>query len=80
MLSFKQKTAYEMSLCDWSSDVCSSDLFTFCHKDGVICISEAIDISPGNIIYHYLKQGLLGEIVDSRLRFKKVYKTNWKFL
>ena len=25
MLS-KQKTAYEMSLCDWSSDVCSSDL------------------------------------------------------
>ena len=23
---FKQKTAYEMSLCDWSSDVCSSDL------------------------------------------------------
>ena len=25
---FKQKTAYEMSLCDWSSDVCSSDLET----------------------------------------------------
>src|SRR6059058_4771261 len=24
---FKQKTAYEMSLRDWSSDVCSSDLF-----------------------------------------------------
>ena len=23
----KQKTAYAMSLCDWSSDVCSSDLF-----------------------------------------------------
>ena len=23
---FKQKTAYEMSSCDWSSDVCSSDL------------------------------------------------------
>src|SRR6059058_3168029 len=23
---FKQKTAYEMSLRDWSSDVCSSDL------------------------------------------------------
>ena len=24
---FKQKTAYEIRLCDWSSDVCSSDLF-----------------------------------------------------
>jgi len=24
---FKQKTAYEILGCDWSSDVCSSDLF-----------------------------------------------------
>jgi len=23
---FKQKTAYEIWRCDWSSDVCSSDL------------------------------------------------------
>ena len=26
VLTFKQKTAYEISRCDWSSDVCSSDL------------------------------------------------------
>src|SRR3546814_10650816 len=25
---FKQKTAYEMHISDWSSDVCSSDLFS----------------------------------------------------
>ena len=25
---FKQKTAYEIKECDWSSDVCSSDLST----------------------------------------------------
>eukprot|EP01043_Picozoa_sp_COSAG02_P079347 COSAG02_NODE_18311_length_942_cov_1.553719_3_plen_33_part_01 len=25
ILFFKQKTAYEISECDWSSDVCSSD-------------------------------------------------------
>src|SRR3546814_11495480 len=25
---FKQKTAYDMRISDWSSDVCSSDLFT----------------------------------------------------
>ena len=24
-------------------------LFTFCHKGGVICISEVIDISPSNL-------------------------------
>src|SRR3546814_6312392 len=28
---FKQKTAYEMRISDWSSDVCSSDLQ---HRDG----------------------------------------------
>src|SRR3546814_4450593 len=28
---FKQKTAYELRISDWSSDVCSSDL-----RDGVI--------------------------------------------
>src|SRR3546814_4367591 len=26
---YKQKTAYEMRISDWSSDVCSSDLFRF---------------------------------------------------
>src|SRR3546814_4151704 len=26
---FKQKTAYEMRISDWSSDVCSSDLLRF---------------------------------------------------
>src|SRR3546814_3384163 len=29
---FKQKTAYEMRISDWSSDVCSSDL-----HDGYLC-------------------------------------------
>src|SRR3546814_3526611 len=29
---FKQKTAYEMRISDWSSDVCSSDLNTRLHK------------------------------------------------
>src|SRR3546814_10404850 len=27
---FKQKTAYEMRISDWSSDVCSSDLSGYC--------------------------------------------------
>ena len=27
---FKQKTAYEIYQCDWSSDVCSSDLMKKC--------------------------------------------------
>src|SRR3546814_17229886 len=30
---FKQKTAYEMRISDWSSDVCSSDLDEGRHRD-----------------------------------------------
>src|SRR3546814_1355319 len=30
---FKQKTAYEMRISDWSSDVCSSDLVTELYAD-----------------------------------------------
>src|SRR3546814_21132252 len=31
VLCFKQKTAYEMRISDWSSDVCSSDLAVTTH-------------------------------------------------
>ena len=36
---FKQKTAYEIKECDWSSDVCSSDLV----EDGV-CEGRFADV------------------------------------
>src|SRR3546814_8146854 len=37
---FKQKTAYEMRISDWSSDVCSSDL------KAILDIHHAFDGSP----------------------------------
>src|SRR3546814_9955106 len=36
---FKQKTAYEMRISDWSSDVCSSDLHD--HHDPVGRVEDA---------------------------------------
>src|SRR3546814_4157979 len=33
---FKQKTAYEMRISDWSSDVCSSDLFKHWILGGIV--------------------------------------------
>src|SRR3546814_4441634 len=37
---FKQKTAYEMRISDWSSDVCSSDLLVVSRINGcVYCAS-----------------------------------------
>src|SRR3546814_7175784 len=37
---FKQKTAYEMRISDWSSDVCSSDLWA---ADATAAIADAHD-------------------------------------
>src|SRR3546814_19004435 len=42
---FKQKTAYEMRISDWSSDVCSSDLQDLVGKSAVISGS-------GNVATH----------------------------
>src|SRR3546814_5134970 len=33
MFFFKQKTAYELRISDWSSDVCSSDLRVVAERD-----------------------------------------------
>src|SRR3546814_8891907 len=39
---FKQKTAYEMRISDWSSDVCSSDLTLIrrCLEPCLVCLDE----------------------------------------
>src|SRR3546814_16829432 len=45
---FKQKTAYELRISDWSSDVCSSDLagLTLCDADaGAACEQPLHDIA-----------------------------------
>src|SRR3546814_8395711 len=41
---FKQKTAYEMRISDWSSDVCSSDLqvFSASPSDGVCTVGTEV--------------------------------------
>src|SRR3546814_8421950 len=38
---FKQKTAYEMRISDWSSDVCSSDLTHFLSGVGIFTWQQA---------------------------------------
>src|SRR3546814_11289519 len=52
---FKQKTAYEMRISDWSSDVCSSDLDRasgFCYfNDPVLAILALLDGGLGHVFY-----------------------------
>src|SRR3546814_3963674 len=40
---FKQKTAYEMRISDWSSDVCSSDLLRAPRPDGADDPEDRLD-------------------------------------
>src|SRR3546814_1605471 len=47
---FKQKTAYEMRISDWSSDVCSSDLM-----DDAGLVREII-IAPESVIVQPLRR------------------------
>src|SRR3546814_5460428 len=54
---FKQKTAYEMRISDWSSDVCSSDLpfrqveFDIMYGEGISKIGEILDLGvKANIV------------------------------
>src|SRR3546814_15103647 len=52
---FKQKTAYEMRISDWSSDVCSSDL---------------LDLAPLDLRLHQLGKRLVVAVVEAaRIEF-----------
>src|SRR3546814_2612181 len=51
---FKQKTAYEMRISDWSSDVCSSDLQFSCGGDRA---------ASGQHVIHEQDSGALADVV-----------------
>src|SRR3546814_1564940 len=63
---FKQKTAYEMRISDWSSDVCSSDLRSadaelhFPAFAGDLHIARIEIVAPGIIVSRLLAAELAG--------------------
>src|SRR3546814_2795435 len=54
---FKQKTAYEMRISDWSSDVCSSDLVHTDHWDQTA--AETIPASLPIFVQHFGDKALI---------------------
>ncbi len=52
---FKQKTAYEIYQCDWSSDVCSSDLIDdhYYEKTDAAVVCKRVDFETGEVKYIY---------------------------
>src|SRR3546814_1846684 len=53
---FKQKTAYEMRISDWSSDVCSSDLAT---------IGRIRTVGPGDMYSGALARNFVDGVRDA---------------
>src|SRR3546814_1837721 len=48
LFCFKQKTAYEVRISDWSSDVCSSDLVVL-HRAGELATRRALLFGAGDV-------------------------------
>src|SRR3546814_5063597 len=80
MCFFKQKTAYEMRISDWSSDVCSSDLDWAGNYQSLASGFRAKDrhpmlrIDPFNLI---LANNLMQNVINFTVWFALVF---WAFL
>src|SRR3546814_9318969 len=62
---FKQKTAYEMRISDWSSDVCSSDLAAQKHDELARLDGAAFDRAyvANEVAYHATVNGALRDLL-----------------
>src|SRR3546814_4590092 len=76
---FKQKTAYEMRISDWSSDVCCSDLVVaraetpFSRADPATLSARPgqVVVQPGNSLWRIARR-----IYGEGLRYTVIYQAN----
>src|SRR3546814_7046987 len=71
---FKQKTAYEMRISDWSSDVCSSDLLALRNPDFTTAqrIGQAINAAFAGDVAQPLDPGTVQLTVPPQYRGNSV--------
>src|SRR3546814_11597826 len=60
---FKQKTAYEMRISDWSSDVCSSDLRPLVSI--FLDVHDPANLATANLAVSFLAVAALFQLVDA---------------
>src|SRR3546814_9406257 len=70
---FKQKTAYEMRISDWSSDVCSSDLEHWLEVTAALVdvLRVVVLCPPGDV------DAKSASIVEARLRARSAVLVAW---
>jgi len=72
---FKQKTAYEIDVCDWSSDVCSSDLIvTACGSQGervgaTVSSFNSVSLDPPMVLWSLDKRAHSRAAFESSAHF-----------
>src|SRR3546814_3128963 len=68
---FKQKTAYEMRISDWSSDVCSSDLGNGSRLGLVIQNPLAVKLKDCSLAVAWSSTDKSGNVIDSTRHAKE---------
>src|SRR6187401_3717380 len=68
---FKQKTAYEITYGDWSSDVCSSDLACKTAKDRGRGRVEVYQDTDQSMVRRHDEIGLIGSVREA-LRLERI--------
>src|SRR3546814_4296689 len=66
---FKQKTAYEMRISDWSSDVCSSDLRRFVARPVFLNVEPGAKAAPRAAQDHDTYVGAVSEVAEIGVEF-----------
>src|SRR3546814_9995618 len=64
---FKQKTAYEMRISDWSSDVCSSDLIVYTQPKSVEAYRSTGHFPDGTVLVKELYEGASDDLTTGRV-------------
>src|SRR3546814_4629961 len=73
---FKQKTAYEMRISDWSSDVCSSDLFDFLRDGPTLVYSSLLTRNSSKALFGQASIDLSDAVIDG-LKLNLGYRHTW---
>src|SRR3546814_4523650 len=72
---FKQKTAYDMRISDWSSDVCSSDLLLSRVAESLAFAQRLVDTNAG----YFAQYPAIGEMVKSIGKLDRNYVSHEYF-